>query len=533
MIARNPSAAAAAAVGTWRLLLPHFSFLVLLGSLQQGSLALEPRKPACWFLHGAGEQCNAANGTVLAPEQCPGPSTTPDMMDNKTYWGDFRLTGGGGGGVEMAHCASLHYNHEDTVHQKFDASHLRQRVCRMLCGVPNGQPAAGCVITDAVIFTHSAANNYFASALMHGDCYLGGSSDWFSVTAPALGSKAADLAAAVCHTQAFRSKTCEIHYCSDCTQDSGANPMYVSMGTQYIDFEPLRATIEAYSSGSMCGVDANGIPCPSRSTRCRADDIGLCLLAKLAYSTGPLAASDCCSASSPSCSHLGKPGVIDSDGMVGWSECALPGRDYVEDWRSRWYKMQGNHEDATCANGAGTGDSKQPCKWYQQMAQFAVEGSGLNEPNPLWRSPRPDRYSCRGFGVKGCVRDPNGIHLNETACVAHCLVCVPSPCSHGGSCTAARTDSWQDAEADGGLPYHCSCVGSWQGERCNDPGEGASLENVVSVLGVTAFVVLSLALVASCAMTYQRRQRRQQRTDNYRDAQLLGSPEIDGLSGSE
>jgi hypothetical protein len=124
MIARNPSAAAAA-VGTWRLLLPHFSFLVLLGSLQQGSLALEPRKPACWFLHGAGEQCNAANGTVLAPEQCPGPSTTPDMMDNKTYWGDFRLTGGGGGGVEMAHCASLHYNHEDTVHQN---------LMRAICG---------------------------------------------------------------------------------------------------------------------------------------------------------------------------------------------------------------------------------------------------------------------------------------------------------------------------------------------------------------------------------------------------------------
>ncbi len=524
-----------------RMRLPLLLLLMVQGALLQSQV---PRKPACWFLHGAGEQCYASNGTVLPPEQCPGPSTTPDMMDGQPYWGDFRLPGGGG--VEMPHCASLHYNHDDTVHQKFDASRLRQRVCRMLCGIPNGQPAAGCVITDSVIFTHSAANNYFASALMHGDCYLGGSSDWFSVAAPALGSKVADLAAAVCRTKALRDTTCEIHYCSDCSTDSSsrkdsANPMYVSLGAHYTNFEPLRATIEAHSSGSLCGVDANGIACPapSNNTHCSTDDIGLCLLARLAYSTRALPALDCCSASSTqpvdrlgaNCSRVGKPSVDDSDGMVGYSECALPGREYVEDWRSRWYKMQSNHEDATCVNGAGTGDSQQPCKWYQQMAQFAVEGSGSNEPNPLWRSPRPDRYSCRGDGMKACVRDPNGAHLNESACVAHCEVCSPSPCAHGGSCTAARTDSWQGAEENGGLPYHCSCIGSWHGDRCNEPGEVTSRDNVKLVLGVIAFVVTGFVLLASCVVTFQRRRRLQM--NMHRDARLLGSQQMDGLSGSE
>ena len=497
----------------WRFFV-RLALLLTQGSRSVGALG----KPACWFLHGAGEQCYDTEGKVLPSEQCPGPSTTPDMMDNQSYWGEFRLAGGGG--VEMPHCASLHYNHEDTVHQHFDASNLRHRVCRMLCGVADGKPAAGCVITDTVIFTHSAANNYFASALMHGDCFLGGSSDWFMVTAPALGSKAADLAATVCRTNAIRSKTCNIHYCSDCATDSDANPMYVSMGTHYTNFEPLRATMQAHSSGSMCGADANGIPCRG-DTRCQKDDVGLCTLAKLSYSTGRLPALDC---------HAGKPGVTESDGMVGWDSCALPGREYVENWRSRWYKMQGNHEDATCVNGGGTEDSKQPCKWYQQMVQFAVEGSGPHDPNPLWRSPRPDRYSCGGDGVKGCVRDANGLHLNETACVAHCEVCVPSPCAHGGSCTAARNDSWNDAEADGGQPYRCSCTDSWQGARCtvakiHKSRELTSHEKMAFALGGTVVVAVCLAAVAGCAVTYRRRRR-----------QLTGShlsQQSGGVYGSE
>jgi hypothetical protein len=538
---------AAMGAGAARLLL-----LALMAALSPGGLSplspggLSPAAapattkpgPRCWFLHGAGERCLDADGRTLPPEQCPGPSTTPDMMDGAPYWGDFRPAGGGG--VEMPHCASLHYNHEDTVTQKFDAPNLRQRVCRMLCGVPEGRPAAGCVITDAVIFTHSAANNVFASALMHGDCYLGGSSDWFSVNAPALGSKAADFAMSVCSNSVLRNAACAFHYCSDCTKNSGAgaNPMYVSMGTHYTNFLPLRDVIREHSSGSMCGTDANGIPCPSGNTHCTGDDVGLCTLAKIAYSTGPLPALDCCSASSTDCRHAGKPGVTESDGMVGWSSCALPGRDYVEDWRTRWYKMQGNHEDGTCANGEGSGDSKQPCKWYQQMAKFAVEGSGPDEPNPLWRSPRPDRYSCGGGGVRGCVRDPNGLHLSETACVAHCQVCVPSPCAHGGSCVAVRNDSWHDAEADGGLPFHCSCIGTWQGERCNTTKPHAaahgktSHEKVLVALGGTVAAAVALAAFSACGVAVQQRCERR-RAGGQAGAALLGSLQSGGLSGSE
>ena len=104
--------------------------------------------------------------------------------------------------------------------------------------------------------------------------------------------------------------------------------------------------------------------------------------------------------------------------------------------------------------------------------------------------------------MRGCVRDPNGLHLSETACVAHCQVCVPSPCAHGGSCVAARNDSWHDAEADGGLPFHCSCIGSWQGERCNTTKPHAaahgktSHEKVLVALGGTVAAAVGLAVLS-------------------------------------
>ena len=153
---------------------------------QAGPTADAPaaRKPQCWFLHGAGEKCVDARGNEM--EDCPEPTTTRDMLDGAPYWGDF------GGTVPMDHCASLHYNHEDTVYQPFDAPALRRSVCKALCGGP------GCVIVDKVLFTHSAANMYLAAALQFGDCFLGGSSDWFLANAPALGSKAADTGSSIC-----------------------------------------------------------------------------------------------------------------------------------------------------------------------------------------------------------------------------------------------------------------------------------------------------------------------------------------------
>eukprot|EP01045_Picozoa_sp_COSAG04_P035006 COSAG04_NODE_7902_length_1048_cov_1.869336_1_plen_252_part_01 len=161
------------------------ALLAVVAALAGSTLAGDPRtdcasiaeedKPECWWLHGAGETCPDG--------PCPGPTSDPAMADGELYWGDF-----GGSNVPMACCKSRHFNHEETVHQTFDEPALRRSVCSQLCPPPGGK---GCIIVDKVLFTHSAANLYLAAALDHGDCFLGSSSDWYAVNAPALGSAVA------------------------------------------------------------------------------------------------------------------------------------------------------------------------------------------------------------------------------------------------------------------------------------------------------------------------------------------------------
>ena len=148
----------------------------------------------CFFLHGAG--CPSSNFPGPLPQQCPNPAGAPSSGPGQgqgpptssftEYWGNVHLSTGG--------CASHSFNHDDTINQAFDDEKLRARTCLQLCGGP------GCVIADAVIFTHSMGNLYLAAAIAHGDCHLGASSNWFLANPPALGSHAADIAVNLCHS---------------------------------------------------------------------------------------------------------------------------------------------------------------------------------------------------------------------------------------------------------------------------------------------------------------------------------------------
>ena len=370
-------------------------------------------KRECWFLHGAGEVCVDAHGHELP--NCTEPSTTPDMMDGERYWGDF------GGSVAMPECASFHYNHEDTVYQRFDAPALRRRVCASLCGGP------GCVITDKVIFTHSAANNYLAAAIDQGDCFLGGSSDWFLANAPALGSKAADFAHSVCSNtnEALRPLTSMIHYCTDRSgahaAAAAANPMYRSMGTDYdyrgspLKAGALRDVMAAHASGGLCGIYPDGQSCPHHhKITCEEHDVGLCLLSKLAFAK-PKTPLLCPDGLVAHCKTDKPCGIVETDGMVGLSSCQMPGKEYSSSPASRWYTNKGNHEDGTCINGDRPGADQQPCSWYQHVVRSSAE------------EVRGARYSCRGDGQKGCKRDPHGDHDSETSCLETCASCEAQP----------------------------------------------------------------------------------------------------------
>jgi hypothetical protein len=426
-------------------------------------------KPACWFLHGAGETAAGA-ATQEFPE----------------YWGGVHTH-------VQDDCSSVYFNHEDTVNQPFDTHDLRKSVCKDLCGGP------GCVIMNKVIFTHSAANMYLAAAFEHGDCYLGGSSDWYLSNPPALGSAAASLAVEACEDTtlnpirkaiwaAGRPALVKLGYCSDTTDSHGnhkATHMYLSMQSEYVApkclilwnqhsllrvpvsyvyvgaEQPaklrdgvLQRVMSKHAAGGMCGVTPGGM-CGGLCTlcvgtqstaTCLKDYVGLCAIAKCAYtssSTG-LAAANC---------NVGQ-GVIATDGMVGFKECALPGRQYTSSADHQWYQLSGNHADGTCINGDGSASNERPCEWFSQMVKHST-GVG-----------RPQKYSCAGRGKMGCVRDSDGQHDSEESCIRYCRACVPSACLNGGECVAKADGPFANAQVY--EPFLCRCPQPFRGTICQD-----------------------------------------------------------------
>ena len=257
----------------------------------------------CWFLHGSG--C-PSEGTY--PPMCPSPNHTgsprgegPATPTFVEYWGDLHAHTPG--------CTSWHFNHEDTITQAYDAPRLRERTCQQLCGGP------GCVVTDAVIFTHSAGGLYLASALHHGDCHLGASSDWFAVQAPALGSEAASLAQRMCTSHLFHCPLIVPGTCAVARQvlramgtcvPSEHNPkqletthMTHSCASEYRGLNGTQApdamlsVMELHVKGGLCGNHPFGIKCPhgsatnhSSSHSCAVDGLGLWAIGALVHA-GP------------------------------------------------------------------------------------------------------------------------------------------------------------------------------------------------------------------------------------------------------
>jgi hypothetical protein len=393
------------------------------------------------------------------------------------YWGDVHSAVSG--------CESTHFNHEDTITQSYDSPHLRERTCQQLCGGP------GCVITDAVIFTHSMANLYLASALAHGDCHLGASTSWFLSNPPALGSHAAKIATDLCESGLFRCPLVVPGSCSIARQVfmemglcSGPDrnhleptPMIRSLDPAYrglngsLDSDAMLSVMEKHASGGMCGTKPHGLKCSTaqqNSTHsCAIDGVGLWAIGALSF---PLKRSD---------------------GMVPLDSCELRQQSYVPDWHSKWYLLAGNHEDGTCRNGdASTGTAQQPCMWYGERVAESIHASA------------GARYSCPSASPaasQGCVRnDTGGAFASESHCLLHCSACadtkgpLPLPCQHGGRCVPPQ--SWADAERG----FDCECAIGFAGVLCEDemPKALPAAAAAGSSLGRTLLILLPFGLGA-------------------------------------
>jgi hypothetical protein len=525
-----------------------------MGGSASPTLAAEPGR-TCWFLHGSG--CPSKDGD----NSCPDPASKNSTLDKLPgegrptasmpgYWGKVH-------DVVAEGCARVRFSHQNTIQQTFDAPNLRRRVCAELCGGP------GCVIADHTLFTHSTGNLILAAAIDHGDCFVGGSTDWFQVNSPGLGSAAAAYAKSWCETQKIVNKPIKIilnwltsnSYCKP-TND-GANEVYRSLSPdfQYLDHQDrstrldrgvLKGLMSSLAAGSQCADKPDGIGC-AKCLTCSPTSAGtvgveLCAVSKVCFSRTKRAALNCCSDTGPDRAS----GVRACDGMVSFASCELAGRTYTGNYRSPNYRLRGNHEDGTCRNGDAkftvvdlqqqprgnaspatatkanasslasptprlgmaevttANDAASPCRWYAQMATTQSH-----------RIDRPHRYSCPSAGNKGCVRDANGTHDNETACLAHCAACVPEPCEHGGSCTAQSTESWQHAEADDGVSFSCNCTGGYTGPRCetaprshhNGGGHGGGLcaDDAVWRCMAVSFTVVGVAVVGTVAVVVLRK----------------------------
>jgi len=212
-----------------------------------------------------------------------------------------------------------------------------------------------------------------------------------------------------------------------------------------------------HAAGGMCGMNPGGmcgwvgsmpdcLACTGTHSipTCVQDYLGLCAIAKCAYSSSSLAAATC------AVGH----GVTATDGMVGFSECALPEKQYTSSPDNQWYELSGNHLDGTCMNGDGSASNERPCAWFSQMVQHSTS------------TDRPQNFSCVGQGKMGCVRDPNGLHDSEESCIRYCRACVPSACLNGGECVAKADGPFANAQVY--EPFVCRCLPPFRGTICQD-----------------------------------------------------------------
>ena len=271
-------------------------------------------KQRCLFVHGTGE-------TYVSP---------PTDTDTTDYWGGqanvVKATG--------VHCSSYSFVHMNTVINSWNSSSLQSQVCEA------AGASIGGTITNTHIFTHSMGNLIFSGALTNGVCHLGASSNWVSLSALWLGSKAAAWVDRVCTDTSklswiLRKFADDEHYCNGTI----GNLAYRSMkpSNLWLRLGVLRKTAEQFVTASVCGTSPFGI-FSKYSAALEAISVAV---------------------------DFGEK----SDGMVGIDSCKLPSRNYATDYHgTNFYMADINHADGTLRDGNGDSADDSPVAWVQSLA---------------------------------------------------------------------------------------------------------------------------------------------------------------------
>lgn len=271
----------------------------------------------CVFLHGVG-----------MPNSSPLRTSEADW-----YWGGPKHIN-----KYTPYCSSRVFLHQDTMNYGWDDVGLQQTACTVAVGEDHSDNVIRKqkhVIRNTIIIAHSMGNLIFAGALQRRFCSIDlASSQWISLNAPWLGSKASSWVQNICSNQTsskpLKWLAKDLNYCDPKGQ---VYRSYETLEPNYPGLQDLQNVGVAYVTRAMCGTSAFGLT-SSYSAAFEAMDAEV---------------------------HYGQ----DNDGLVAVDSCMLPGKTYQKNYAESFYLARINHIDGTCrfGNGAFGNVDRQPGLW--------------------------------------------------------------------------------------------------------------------------------------------------------------------------
>ncbi|TMW68108.1 hypothetical protein Poli38472_007780 [Pythium oligandrum] len=310
-----------------------------LAATQEADCTCRDGKKPCLFVHGLGKGL-FGNDTGIYNE-----------FDE--YWPDMDKN--------AKCCSSVKFVRMDTMRNAWFDDVLAKQVCDAAVELTNSTDKMA--LQNIALVAHSMGNLIISNAAMKGFCAIDpATSKWISLTAPMLGSQAANLAIDICGREDdVNSDSATEATTMNVTVAPAANPLVGAM--ELVGLCPMVRAVSKlafyrskYSNATEDKLWEAAVEY-SRDTvtsqLCGVSPLGLSSIYSVSFGTVGAAAK-----------HASK----ENDGVVDFASCAA-GREESEfgtHWKtSTFYKARLNHADGHFKSGDGWwGDDRKPLKWF-------------------------------------------------------------------------------------------------------------------------------------------------------------------------
>ncbi|OWY99534.1 hypothetical protein PHMEG_00029449 [Phytophthora megakarya] len=240
-------------------------------------------------------------------------------------------------------CTEVKYAVLNTIDYSWTDDSLQQKFCDHALRLSKSSDVEAGVIKDTVIVTHSMGGLVMSMALATGKCSFGEDVSWVAISAPMIGSMAADFLQGYCKGENSLIVKSVLEWVGNCPIPTSRVDMLYENGKYSSD--ELNAAYasaqEAYRgnvSAAMCSNDYDGIFSEYQA---------------IMYIAGKL---------------LFPHKSLENDGLVEFQSCAkgLDESLFGTSYKDKFYKPRLNHADTVFLNGDGLfKDSQKPMKWFE------------------------------------------------------------------------------------------------------------------------------------------------------------------------